>query len=267
MPKYRSIEQLPPELNIRDLGGTPLKDGRYVRKGLIIRSSAPAFFTEEEMEPLRALHLKTILDFRSKSGSQKNPDPMVTGAAYYNKCAAFQNILDDLNSPADLGSLIFDEDQKGNAIDVLVSSYSASLAFSNESFRFMFECLLDGKAPLLFHCANGKDRTGVAAMLILLALGASEETVKADYLLSNINKKAEIDALMKKFQLISDLSSSARSLITMFEGVLPESADMMMTEILEKYGSYDVFMEREYGLDENKLIKLKAMYTTSKEEG
>jgi hypothetical protein len=53
----------------------------------------------------------------------------------------------------------------------------------------------------------------------------------------------------------------------MFEGVLPESADMMMTEILEKYGSYDVFMEREYGLDQNKLIKLRAMYTTSKEEG
>ena len=72
---------------------------------------------------------------------------------------------------------------------------------------------------------------------------------------------------MKKFQLISDLSSSARSLITMFEGVLPESADMMMTEILEKYGSYDVFMEREYGMDQNKLIKLRAMYTTSKEEG
>ena len=191
----------------------------------------------------------------------------MTGADYFNKCAAFQNILDDLNSPADLASLIFDEDQKGNAVDVLVSSYSASLAFSNESFQFMFDRLLEGKAPLLFHCANGKDRTGVAAMLILLALGASEETVKADYLLSNANRKAEIDVLMKKFQLISDLSSSARSLITMFEGVLPESADMMMTEILEKYGSYDVFMEREYGLDENKLIKLRAMYTTSKEEG
>jgi tetratricopeptide (TPR) repeat protein len=90
---------------------------------------------------------------------------------------------------------------------------------------------------------------------------------KIMFCIGNINKKAEIDALMKKFQLISDLSSSARSLITMFEGVLPESADMMMTEILEKYGSYDVFMEREYGLDQNKLIKLRAMYTTSKEEG
>ena len=98
MAKYNSIEQLPPELNIRDLGGIPLKDGRYVRKGLIIRSSAPAFFTEEEMEPVRALHLKTILDFRSESGSRKKPDPPVTGADYFNKCAAFQNILDDLNS-------------------------------------------------------------------------------------------------------------------------------------------------------------------------
>ena len=39
--------------------------------------------------------------------------------------------------------------------------------------------------PLLFHCTGGKDRTGAAAALILLALGVPTETVVADYGLSD----------------------------------------------------------------------------------
>lgn len=260
MAKYSSIEQLPQKLNIRDLGGLPAKDGRHVRKRLLFRSSALYFFDEEELMPVRALGLKTILDFRAGAGVRKRPDPPLEGAAYYNKCAAFEDFMADLNSPMDLAGLIFDKDQKGNAIDVLVSSYSASLAFTNESFQFMFDRLLQGDVPLLFHCSNGKDRTGVAAMLILLALGVPEEIVREDYLLSNMNRKAELDAIKEKYAAIPDLMGNMSSLLTMVEGVLPQSADMMMSEILEKYGTYDHYMKREYGFDEEQLTRFRDMY-------
>ena len=49
-------------------------------------------------------------------------------------------------------------------------------------------------------------------------------------------------------------------MLTMIEGVLPESADMLMSEILEKYGTYECYMEKEYGFDEEKLKKLRDMY-------
>ena len=260
MSNYKSIEQLPIKLNIRDLGGLQAGDGRYVRKGLLYRSSALYFFDKEELEPVQALGIRMILDFRAESGARKRPDPPLAGAVYYNKCAGFQNMIEDLNSPADLASLIFDEDQKGNTIDVLVSSYMASLAFSNESYQFMFDSLLSGTAPLLFHCSNGKDRTGVAAMLILLALGVPEETVKADYMRSNVTRRAEIEALMEKYKFLTDSLDNARSFLTMVGGVLPQSADMMMSEILEKYGTYENYMEQEYGFDEEKLTKLRDMY-------
>lgn len=260
MAHYITISQLPARLNIRDLGGLPAKDGRHVRKGLLFRSSALAFFTEEELLPVRKLGLKTILDLRSESGASRRPDPALEGAVYYNKCAAFQNFLDDLNSPAELASLIFDEDQKGNPADVLISSYSASLAFSNESFRFMFDSLLEGNSPLLFHCSNGKDRTGVAAMLLLLALGVEEGCVKEDFLKSNESRKQEIDRLLNKYHPLPRLSATARSFLTMIGGVLPESADMMMSEILERYGTYENFMKEEYGLDGEKLRKFRDMY-------
>ena len=238
MPDYKTIDQLPVELNIRDLGGLAAKDGRHVKSGLLFRSSALAFFDEEELEPVRNLGIRTILDFRALKGIQKDPDPQLEGAVYYNKCAAFQNFLDDLNSPGELASLIFDEDQAGNAIDVLVSSYTASLAFSNESYKFMFDCLLAGEAPMLFHCSNGKDRTGVAAMLILLALGIPEEIVK----------------------LLTGRLGNARSFFTMVGGVLPQSADMLLSEILERYGTFENYMEKEYGFDREILKKFRDMY-------
>ena len=258
--RYEKIDELPMELNIRDLGGLRAKDGRHVKCGLLFRSSALAFFDEEELAPVRALGIRTILDFRSPKGVKKKPNPVLEGAEYFNKCAAFSNLLDDLNSPLQLASLIFDEDQKGNAADVLVSSYTASLAFSNESYRFMFDRLLDGKGPLLFHCSNGKDRTGVAAMLLLLALGVTEESVKEDFLESNVNRRARIDSLLSKYRPVSTRFGSARSILTMIEGVLPESADMLMSEILEKYGTYERYMEKEYGFGEEKLRKLRDMY-------
>ena len=113
---------------------------------------------------------------------------------------------------------------------------------------------------MLFHCSNGKDRTGVAAMLILLALGIPEEIVKADYLQSNTCRKEEIDDLMERFNMLSSRLSNARSLFTMIEGVLPESADMVMSEIRERYGTYEDYMEKEYGFDREKLKKFRDMY-------
>ena len=56
--------------------------------------------------------------------------------------------------------------------------------FQNEYKRF-FEILINRQAaPLLFHCSAGKDRTGIAAALLLSALGVDKETVMQDYLLS-----------------------------------------------------------------------------------
>ena len=47
------------------------------------------------------------------------------------------------------------------------------MLFGNKAYKELFRALEAGETPVLFHCSGGKDRTGVAAMLILLALGAS----------------------------------------------------------------------------------------------
>jgi protein-tyrosine phosphatase len=48
-----------------------------------------------------------------------------------------------------------------------------------------FGHVLASDDALVFHCTAGKDRTGIAAALLLSALGVSDEQVMQDFLLSN----------------------------------------------------------------------------------
>ena len=97
-------------------------------------------------------------------------------------------------------------------------------------------------------------------MLIQHALGVPEETVKEDYMLSNVNRKEEINDLIERYNVSFDITNNVKSFLTMVGGVLPQSADMMITEILEKYGTYENYMEQEYGFDEEKLTRLRVLY-------
>ena len=49
-----------------------------------------------------------------------------------------------------------------------------------------------GEHPVVFHCAAGKERTGILAGLLLSALGVSDETIMEDYELTNLSLAAHL---------------------------------------------------------------------------
>jgi protein-tyrosine phosphatase len=69
--------------------------------------------------------------------------------------------------------------------DLMADLYRALVTEQSHRFAELFDQLLQADAPVVFHCTAGKDRTGVAAALILLALGVPRATVQQDYLLTN----------------------------------------------------------------------------------
>ena len=71
------------------------------------------------------------------------------------------------------------------AVGLMQDTYRAFVSDNAQPFAGLFEQLLAEDSPLVFHCTAGKDRTGFAAALILLALGVSREVVMQDYLLTN----------------------------------------------------------------------------------
>ena len=254
-------DKLHKELNFRGLGGYVMQDGRKVKNGTIFRSGEIGRATPEELEYIKGLGIKTVFDFRNAVETQKCPDPKLPGAEHINMCAAFDGLAKDFDySPLSLLDMLSDEDQTGNAAATMYSALTASIAFTNKAYEELFKTLMAGNTPVLFHCSGGKDRTGVAAVLILLALGASEETIKEDYLLSNVYLEELIEDRLDDHILLAKLSDNYKTHVMASEGVIPESVHMLLEEIKERYTTYEGFFLNEHGIDAEGLEKLRSMY-------
>lgn len=165
--------------NFRDLGGYRTTDGRMVKWGTIFRSGTMTNLSDADFRYLADKGLKTVVDLRSTSERKKEPvawplpgSPQVHQKDYeidYSMMAA-------LAKPGLTGA---------EARAVMATFYREVPKTFADQYKLIFAELLGGDAPLAFNCSAGKDRTGVAAALVLSVLGVPRETVIADYLLSN----------------------------------------------------------------------------------
>ena len=128
------------------------------------------------------------------------------------------------------------------------------MPFGNPAYHELFRLLEEHRVPLLFHCTCGKDRTGIAAMLVLLALGVSREDAIADYMLTNVYRKAIIDKFMQ------DKPADQYDLLLPVEGVSESMGAGSIDVLLEKYPSYEAYFEAEYGLTTARLAALRDFY-------
>ena len=123
------------------------------------------------------------------------------------------------------------------------------MLFGNKAYKELFRALEAGETPVLFHCSAGKDRTGVAAILILLALGASDKTIAEDFEKTNIWRRPELEAVWAEHARGDPPADPARKASTSAcSASTPESAPFVLGIIRERYGSADAYLEAEYGL-------------------
>ncbi|HEX3026802.1 MAG TPA: tyrosine-protein phosphatase [Clostridia bacterium] len=201
--------------NARDLGGYRTADGKTVKMGVLLRTAALEHATANDIRILtEQYHLAQIIDFRTVKGARENPDPVINGVT-------------ETNLPIHPSTKQLRPGENSSYVDMVTNPKSIS------AFRQFFTILLSHKnRAVLFHCAAGKDRTGIASILLLSALNVDENTIIQDYLLSN-----EYHASVEK-----DWAMTA------------------LHEINSRYGSMDAFLNRELGLTPQDRIKLQAMY-------
>ena len=243
--------------NLRDLGSYQTQDGKHVKKGYFFRSSRLMDFDKEELEILNSLHIKKIYDLRSKEEGKDAPDPTLKGAEYIHLSAAIRADGTEVNfSPA---TLIAENVYSKESNDEFTHKVYGNLPFSY-AYKRIFEDIVAGNVPILFHCSAGKDRTGIAAILILLALGVDEETAMYDYMLTNEYRKEYIDHFKTVFPL-TRIDGELAGMLLAYEGVTYTNADYSLKRIKEKYASYDEYFEKEYNLDKFALQRLRDLYT------
>ncbi len=162
--------------NLRDLGGHVTRDGGRTRTGRIFRADAPAHLTDRDLVALASLGLGLVCDLRSQSEVERYPDRLPPGVAHaHNPMRLDINVMGDFRSP--------DFDWAAFRLEQL---FIQMLEQSGATFRRVFAHLAGaGSYPYLFHCAAGKDRTGVTAALLLRTAGVPDETIVADFALSD----------------------------------------------------------------------------------
>ncbi len=243
-------------INFRDLGGYKTKDGRITKKGLVFRSASPGFMSEKEFERFEDMNFHTILDLRSEEEIKVHPYPDMKGTKKLQKSGVVSKSGQSIDfSPNGMRKT----GKAGKTQLNKLRGYYKEIVFGNKSFKVMFKELLEGNVPFLFHCATGKDRTGLAAILFLLALGVDERIVRKDYLLSNEYRKKVLENTLKDIDKEKD--PELYELMTMFDGVSENIFDIVMDSIYEKYDSLEEFFLKEYGLNKTKLKELRDKYT------
>ena len=165
--------------NFRDLGGYAGTGGRPVRWRRLFRSDHLAALTPEDARTLQQLGVTRTFDFRGTGERAAVPYdlPGVTQHALPIEPTVVQRMKDLL----DAGETV----TPAHTVELMQHTYRAFVHDNATRFRALFSHLLEGDAPLVFHCTAGKDRTGFAAALILLALGVPRDVVMHDYLLTN----------------------------------------------------------------------------------
>ena len=181
--------QLEGAMNFRDLGGYMTANGSTAW-GKIFRSDSLSNLTAKDIETLLDLGLKTVVDLRHPNEVLKAPNVF----AEHDQVRYHHNpitIVDPTGgSPAER---LRDLDFRAHNIDMIRAS--------SQTFAYLFHLLGDASNyPLVFHCAGGRDRTGVAAALILTAAGVSREDVILDYLLSNDRLVGLMDRMSTAFR-------------------------------------------------------------------
>ncbi|KAA8997280.1 tyrosine-protein phosphatase [Affinibrenneria salicis] len=251
---HPSLLPLDGGINFRDLGGNRAADGRRIRQGKLFRSGSLDLLSEADCRHLAGVPVADVVDYRDPDEAAARPDILWSGARYH---AVPANPLRH-EVTANLESLSAEQLAAFDARAFMLELYRR-LPFDNAAYRQLASLLRQpSQGALVQHCAVGKDRTGIGSALVLFALGADEQTVLEDYLLTQTTLAPFRQQLLT--QLSATLNDKA---LRQFDWVLSVQEVFLMTalrEIRARYDSIDNWLTVEYGLDSEARAGLQARY-------
>ena len=264
--------------NFRDVGGYETKTGWQVKKRQLYRSDELSSLTRMDLMRMADIGLARVYDLRSDAEREKRPNRLPKGFRVDYESAsesgrgleprqpsngrAIQVVdLPIYYEPLDRATTrkkIVEGNVEPGEFDRLMIEHNRALALDHKDVwaRFIRELAEPDSRPALVHCAEGKDRTGFAVAMVLLALGVPEETVYEDYLLSN-------RFLGRRATFLSTLAAFGTFFRTSAEDVRPllivkrEYLEAGLETIKAEYGSYDAYFREGLGLDDATLEKLR----------
>jgi len=250
--------------NTRDLGGMPTKAGRHIAPRRLLRSGALAAAIGHDIMILKdEYQVKKVIDLRTETECANRPDPKESfpGTQFVNipilKSRVAGVTLDDNASLAETVRTM-----AAAAPERMARIYRQMMLDEDaqQSFRQFFDELADpGEGAVLWHCAVGKDRVGVATVLLLRALDVPDDVILHDYLATNKFMEPLAQKMLDDlapFGLSPELREGVRVLNSVDQRFLQAGLDAVDDE----YGSLDAFLREELDVTEEKKEALRRNY-------
>jgi len=227
--------------NTRDLGGLPTERGVIVRAGLLLRGGHLHDVDARNAAKLQsAYQVRHIIDLRTDIERDEKPDAPIPGARYYHLPileAATVGITHEQASD-DRASLL------ARLPDIRELYASMVVGDAAERLSSVVRLIVEAGArnePVLFHCTEGKDRTGLVSLVLLSMLDVPMEAILEDYLFTNGYARSRA----RKYYWIVLLLKRDRALARKIRGLFLADKtylDAALEAIERNYGSMRAFV-------------------------
>lgn len=251
-------------VNFRDLGGIQTQDGRKIAAKRLLRCGDISVLTEETICVLeKEYNVVHTIDFRTEKERGKAPDCEIPGAK--------RHVIDFFPGEDLMGhgnQATGSKEQLMKMQDVaLLHHYMKKLYaefITTDTARkalheFLQILLHTEKGAVLFHCFAGKDRTGIAAAVILTILGVSKESILKDYLETNHMRERANQSILEDLRQ----KGAPERMIETVKAALSVEKDYLNESFRiaeQDYGSFENYIEKGIGTDKKEWKRLRSLY-------
>lgn len=228
IPAAFSKQHVPLEgaFNFRDLGGYPTQSGRRVRTGQLYRADDLFRLSRSDLIELELRQLRLVIDLRTNEE-----------AARRGSFAQHDHVAQYLRIP------LMDISVRNEASDLpesyLEDRYREILLDAGPQFAHIITRILQEDAlPAVFHCAVGKDRTGLLAMLVLGLLGVNDADIVADYSLTTVATATMLSWLRANHP---ELAASVEAIPQVLISSEPQTMQATLQWLRQTFGSFESY--------------------------
>ncbi|AUX70271.1 protein tyrosine phosphatase [Porphyrobacter sp. HT-58-2] len=242
--------------NLRDYGGYAVPGGGRVRTGVLLRSGQHMEASDADLDLLHALDIRTVIDLRGVS--ERAGFPCRRHPKFAAQVLAYDG--ETSNSPPHEGGggRVVMTPQKARERMLAVYTRMPVNPAMIDMFSRYFKALDENDGGSLVHCFAGKDRTGIAASLLLHVLGVHHDDIVEEFLLTNAAPTRAILERQSLPRMEAHYGTIEPEALHNLMGVLPEYIDTYIAKVTEDHGSLDTYLATQLGVDEARKQRLRA---------
>ena len=230
-------------------------DGRRVKRNQLFRSGELSRLTDTDFSTLHDLGIALVVDLRSEGEveRQRTHWPAVFNAEHHNA-----NINTDLRvNGRKLPELLKEDPTPAGAARVMEHTFRVLPDMCGAALKQIAERLANNVLPAVFHCTNGRDRTGVISAMLLYMLGVPQEAIARDFVTTNERINVPIVIENTRNYLIHELGHDLDdATIELCVRVQPQNIAAAFDEITVKHGSPEAYFQH-WGIGANTSERMK----------